>query len=273
MSGQGLRIGAVGYLNSKPLVEDLQALIPGSSLEFELPSHLADRMAEGEFDVGLIPVVEFLKNRFCTYLPGLAVGCRGPVLSVCVFSKVPFDQIRSISIDEGSRTSAALLRILFHGNYWSIGNVHPLPICQSAETVETDAVLIIGDRAMRQKLPGFPHRLDLGEEWFRQTGLPFVFAVWAVRPGLHLAHEVIEGFQAALNRGMQSLPRLAVREAALLGKDPDLCLHYLSHHIRYDLGATELAGLHLFQRRLDQLAIVPWRAIHEVHRLDSSCCR
>ena len=117
MSGQGLRIGAVGYLNSKPLVEDLQALIPGSSLEFELPSHLADRMAEGEFDVGLIPVVEFLKNRFCTYLPGLAVGCRGPVLSVCVFSKVPFDQIRSISIDEGSRTSAALLRILFHGNY------------------------------------------------------------------------------------------------------------------------------------------------------------
>lgn len=271
MTVQCLRIGAVGYLNSKPLVENLQALVPGSALEFELPSRLADRMAAGEFDVGLIPVVEFLKNPSSTYLPGLAVGCRGPVLSVCVFSKVPLDQICSISIDEGSRTSAALLRVLFQGNNWPIGSVFPLPVSQSAETVETDAVLIIGDRAMRQTLSGFPYRLDLGEEWYRQTGLPFVFAVWAVRSGLKLAPEVIDGFQAALKLGMLSVANIAVREAAHLGKDPDLCLHYLSHHIRYDLGRAELAGLYLFQRRLDQLELVPWRTIHEVHRLDSSC--
>jgi chorismate dehydratase len=148
-----------------------------------------------------------------------------------------------------------------------------LPVSQSAETVETDAVLIIGDRAMRQTLSGFPYRLDLGEEWYRQTGLPFVFALWAVRPGLKLAPEVIDGFQASLNKGMQSLASIAVKEAAQLDKDPDLCLHYLSHHIRYDLGTTELAGLYLFQRRLDQLELVPWRSIHEVHRLDPSCCR
>lgn len=273
MTVQRLRIGAVGYLNSKPLVEDLQVLVPGSTLEFELPSRLADRMAVGAFDIGLIPVVEFLKNRSSTYIPGLAVGCRGPVLSVSVFSRVPFDRIGSISVDEGSRTSVALLRILFHENSWPLETVVPLPISQPAESVQTDAVLIIGDKAMRHELPGFPHRLDLGEEWFRQTGLPFVFAVWAVRPGLALSREVVEGFQAALNHGIEALPRLATREATLLGKDPKLCLHYLSHHIRYRLGSSELAGLHRFQHRLNQLALVPWRSIHEVHQLDPTCCR
>src|SRR5439155_18055084 len=109
--GTTLRVGAVNYLNSKPLIERLTHFAPGVELSLALPSRLADQLAAGTIDVGLIPVVEFFRGTGYTYIPNIAIASRGPVLSVTLFSSVPWPEIRSVALDEGSRTSAALAQI------------------------------------------------------------------------------------------------------------------------------------------------------------------
>src|SRR5262249_41429297 len=121
--------------------------------------------------------------------------------------------------------------------------VIPLPLDRGAEEVEADAVLLIGDRAMRACLPGFPFAFDLGREWFDWTGLPFVFAVWAVRAGADL-----DGVEVALaeakRRGLERAGQIAHREAPRLGLDAGFCRRYLQTLLCFDLGPHELAGLH-----------------------------
>src|SRR5882672_6107268 len=112
-----LRVGAVNYLNTKPLVERLTDFAPNIDLSLDLPSRLADQLAAGELDVGLIPVVEFFRGDNYTFVPNIAIGSRGPVLSVTLFSRVPWPEIRSVALDEGSRTSAALTQILLRKRY------------------------------------------------------------------------------------------------------------------------------------------------------------
>ena len=189
-----VRVGAVNYLNAKPLTEDLERFAPGVDLTLDLPSRLADRMAAGELDIGLIPVVEFFRAGDYTYLPDLAIATRGAVLSVTLFSRVPWGEIRTVALDEGSRSSAALAQILLRKRHGVRPQVETLPIDVPADDISTDAVLLIGDRAMRACLPGFDYAYDLGEEWTAWTGLPMVFALWAVRPGVELSPEALAGF-------------------------------------------------------------------------------
>ena len=179
-----LRVGAVNYLNAKPLVERLTDLAPNVKLSLDLPSRLAARLAVGDLAVGLIPVAEFFRSDGYTFVPNVAIGSRGPVLSVTLFSKRPWGEIHSVSLDEGSRTSAALTRILLRKRYGVRPSFEQLPIDSSADDLSTDAVLLIGDRAMRACLPGYRFAYDLGEEWAAWTGLPMVFALWAVRKGV-----------------------------------------------------------------------------------------
>ena len=128
-----LRVGAVNYLNTKPLIERLTALAPAIDLSLALPSRLADQLARGDIDVGLIPVVEYFRGDGYTYIPGIAIGSRGAVLSVTLFSRVPWADIRSVSLDEGSRTSAALTQILLRKRYGVRPRVEPLPIDAPAD--------------------------------------------------------------------------------------------------------------------------------------------
>src|SRR5688572_2268063 len=208
-----LRVGAVNYLNSKPLIERLTDFAPEIDLTLDLPSRLADRMAAGELDVGLIPVVEFFRGDGYTFVPNIAIASRGPVLSVTLFSRVPWSEIRSVALDEGSRTSAALTRILLAKRYGVNPQFRPLPIDAPAEEAKTDAVLLIGDRAMRACLPGFRHAYDLGAEWTEWTDLPMVYAVWAVRGGVELG-ATERGFHRAKEYGLAHAGQIAQREAA-----------------------------------------------------------
>ena len=193
-----LRVGAVNYLNTKPLIEGLTDFAPDIELSLDLPSRLADQLAGGELEVGLIPVIEYLRGDGYSVVPNCSIASRGPVLSVTVFSRVPWDEIRSVSLDEGSRTSAALTKVLLNRP-----NIlyRQLPIDVPADDVSTDAVLLIGDRAMKACLPGFGHSYDLGEEWYRLTGHPMVFAVWAVRHGVELG-ETVHAFAKAKRLGL-----------------------------------------------------------------------
>lgn len=264
-----LRIGAVSYLNSKPLVEELDRFLPRSTLEFDTPSSLAHRMKSGEFDIGLIPLVEFLNWEDCRYLPGMAVGCNGPVRSVCVHSKVDWKQVNSTAMDEGSRTSVALTRVIFRERGWNTGPTHSLPMNDAPSKSNADAVLLIGDRAMDPSLRGYPWKIDLGQEWLELTGLPFVFALWAVRPGLKVSTASLGAFQKSLELGRQRVAEIARRESRLLKKNEADCLDYLTNNIRYDLGPEQLKGITEFQKKLDALGLVKWRTIHEVDRDDS----
>jgi chorismate dehydratase len=237
-----IRIGAVNYLNSKPLICDLAELAPDAELILDVPSLLADRLAEAQLDVALIPAIEYFRTPGYTIVPDIAIATRGPVLSVTLFSRVPWSEIRRVALDAGSRTSAALAQILLRKRYGATPEVVSLPLERDAEDADADAVLLIGDRAMRACLPGFAHAFDLGQEWFDWTGLPFVYAFWAVRAGVDLG-PVAEALVEAKRRGLERVGPIAAHEAPRLGLDAGFCRRYLQSIIHFDLGPREQAGL------------------------------
>jgi chorismate dehydratase len=251
-----IRVGAVNYLNTKPLIEGLGTFAPNAELELDLPSRLADRLAASDLDVALIPVVEYLRAGTYTVVPEIAIASRGPVLSVTLFSRVPWPEIRSVALDEGSRTSAALTRILLEKRHGIRPDTMQLPMGVAADDMSTDAVLLIGDRAMKACLPGFDHAYDLGQEWFDWTGLPFVYAVWAVREGVDL-RGVDRALQHCKDYGLAKAGPIAQREAARLGLDPGFCRRYLSNILCFDLGPREQEGLSRFQELAGELGFVP----------------
>jgi len=240
-----LRIGAVNYLNTKPLIHDLSDLAPAAELILDYPSRLADALQRGRMDVALIPIIEYFRAGTYSLVPGIAIASSGPVLSVTLFSKKPWAEIRRLALDEGSRTSAALAQILLRKKHGVRPEIVPLRLDQHAEDVDADAVLLIGDRAMHACLPGFAHAFDLGQEWHDWTGLPFVYAAWAVREGVELG-SVADALVEAKRRGVAHIGPIASHEAPLLGLDAGFCRRYLANIIRFDLGPREQAGLHHF---------------------------
>jgi len=250
-----IRVGAVNYLNTKPLIEGLETFAPNIELTLDLPSRLADRLATGDLDVGLIPVIELFRSGNYRVIPDVSISSRGPVMSVTLFSRVPWSEIRSVSLDEGSRTSAALTQVLLRQSGIT-PMLNQLPIDVPADDVSTDAVLLIGDRAMHACLPGFIYSYDLGREWFELTGLPMVFAVWAVRDGVDLG-PAEPAFAKAKRYGLLRSGIIAEREAASLGLDPGYCRRYFDTIIRYDLGPKELAGMQRFRQMATEIGLAP----------------
>jgi chorismate dehydratase len=238
-----IRIGAVTYLNTKPLIYRLDELATGAELILDLPSRLADRLEAAELDVALIPIIEYFRTGPYRIVPNIAIASHGPVLSVTLFSRVPWPEIRRVALDVGSRTSAALTQVLLQKRYGVQPEIVPLPMDADADKVDADAVLLIGDRAMRACLPGFVHAYDLGQEWHDWVGLPFVYAVWAVRDGVDLG-PVEAALHEAKRQGCRAIGSIAFQEAPKLGLDAGFCRRYLSNIIRFDLGPREQAGLH-----------------------------
>jgi chorismate dehydratase len=249
-----IRIGAVNYLNTKPLIHDLDTLVGDAELILDYPSRLADGLRQGRLDVALIPIVEYFRAGDYTLVPDIAIASHGPVLSVTLFSRVPWAEMRRVALDEGSRTSAALTQVLLRKRYGVRPEICPLPLDRAAEDVDADAVLLIGDRAMHACLPGFRYAFDLGQEWHDWTGLPFVYAAWAVRPGVDLGH-VTEALHEAKRRGCANIGPIAAREAPALGLDAGFCRRYLANIIRFDLGPRELAGLHHYYMLAGELGL------------------
>jgi chorismate dehydratase len=239
---RAIRIGAVSYLNSKPLVYNLSQLAGEAELILDYPSRLADRLGAGELDVALIPVIEYFRGGNYRIVRNIAVASSGPVLSVTLFSRVSWPQIRRVALDVGSRTSAALTQVILRKRYGLDPEIVPHPMEAPAESVDADAVLLIGDRAMRACLPGFGFAFDLGQEWHDWVNLPFVYAVWAVRDGIDLG-PVEEALHEAKRQGCQAVGQIAFEEGPALGLDAGFCRRYLSNIIRFDLGPREQAGL------------------------------
>jgi chorismate dehydratase len=256
MYADRLRIGAVHYLNSKPLVFGLSDDAPEFELIFDLPSRLADGLSDGRLDVALIPSIEFFRDPTYTIVSDACIGCRGPVLSVKLFCRRPPPEIRSVAMDEGSRTSAALVQILLHDRYGLTPRLESLPIGASMEDTNADAVLLIGDRAIHSPAASFADVWDLGDQWCRWSELPFVFAMWVARSGIDTTC-LADILGTARDRGVANLETIARAEAAAAGLTVPECLSYLRDNLHFHLGAGQRQGMELFYRRACQLSLVP----------------
>lgn len=249
-----LKIGAVSYLNSKPLIQDLADLCPDADLILDYPSRLADELAAGRLDVALIPSVEAFLDSSYEIVSDACVATHGPVLSVKLYSRVPPGQIRTLALDEGSRTSAALSQILLHERYGVRPTLENLPLQNSTSDTQSDAVLLIGDRAMATPAEQFHTTWDLGEEWVNWTGLPFVFAMWVTRRETELG-DIPSQLSGARNRGLQQIDRIACEGANALDLSESTAHEYLTKNLYFHLGAAESAGLKLFQELAADLGL------------------
>ena len=251
-----VRVGAVSYLNSKPLVEDLGLLLPDAEVSLNYPSRLADDLATGDLDIGLIPVVECMRDPDYEIISDACVATCGPVLSVKLYCRVHPGFIRTLALDEGSRTSAALARIMLHERFGVTPSRRALPLGRSVADTDADAILLIGDRAMHTPAEQFDTVWDLGEEWLNWTGLPFVFAAWVARSGTASDH-VVERLGEARDRGVSRIPTIARREAAKLGISAAGAESYLRDNLQFRLASAERSGLKLFHELVVQLGLAP----------------
>jgi chorismate dehydratase len=240
-----IRVGAVGYLNARPLTFCLRQLAPHAEIIEDLPSRLADGLADGRLDVALIPSIERFRHPDYTIVSDACVACDGPVRSIKLYGRVPLARIRTLALDEGSRTSAALTRILLKERFGLEPELGQLPIGASLAQTDADAVMLIGDRAMLPVEGSFEFVWDLGEQWSGWTGLPFVFATWTARRSIDLKG-LDELFAAARDEGVCRLVEIADREAPLLGISEEDCLSYFRDNLRFRLGPRERQGLEKF---------------------------
>jgi chorismate dehydratase len=240
-----IRVGAVTYLNSQPLVFCLDRLAPEVEVVLDYPSRLADGLAQSRLDVAIIPSIEYLRQPGRTIVSDACIACHGPVRSVKLFSRVPIAKIGSLALDEGSRTSAALARILLKERFGLEPRLTGLPLDMSLDRSTADATVLIGDRAMLAPEADFDVVWDLGEEWMRWTGLPFVFALWVARSGIPL-EPIDRLLTTARDEGVCHLEEIARRAAATMGLDQAYCLSYLRDHLKFHLGEAERQGLKRF---------------------------
>jgi chorismate dehydratase len=263
-----IRIGAVSYLNAKPLYHRLCEFAPYVRLSMDVPSLLAEQLAEGELDVALIPSVEYLRGAGRGYeiIPGIGIAACGAVRSVKLFSRVPYDRIGRLALDAGSRTSQVLARIWLDAAHGvRPDQIEELPLGVSALESTADAVLVIGDRAMRVPSDSFHDVIDLGEAWHALTGLPFVFAFWVARQGVELG-DLPLALEKSRTAGLAAAASLARMHGPRLGLDFATCYDYLTRILSYDLGEPEIAGLTRFATMAAALGLAPAGVPFEFHR-------
>ncbi len=252
-----MRLATVPFINAEPLLwgfrrgpyRDL------ASVEEIPPSRIPERLRAGTIDLGLIPTIEIQRWSELEILPYLCIAAKRRARSVILASRVPVDRIRSVALDENSRTSAALLRILLeHRGLRGIVYDEAAPSLR-AMLRDHDAALLIGDAALRTDTAGL-EVLDLGALWHAATGLPFVFAVWAIRPGMTLP-EGPRPFLDSRQMGIANIATIARESADRLGLTPAAIEEYLRINLHYHLGSEESRGLDLFFRQAHELGLIP----------------
>jgi chorismate dehydratase len=240
------RVGTVPWLNAVPLLAGLAEAV---RLEVASPADLSGRLADGDLDAALLPAAEAARGVGDGPLGRHGIASEGPVASVLVFFRCPPAEVREVALDPASRTSAALARHLLEGAARTPLRFRPASRAgPDPRTEEADAVLVIGDPALAASAAWTGQVLDLGAEWTRRTGLPFVFARWTARAGLAPAERarlaaVLDG---AADRGLPVRADLARAWAEGHGQDPRRAIHYVQRHVRYRIGPREEEALARF---------------------------
>lgn len=249
-----LRVLGVEYLNARPLWESLRD-DPRIELSLLPPSSLARSLAEDEADVGLLPVAAAATMGELRLLRNMAIGARGKVRSVAIVADRPIHELDSIALDLSSRTSVVLTRLLLARRKLTPRLFGALPQEAIASVGERTGALIIGDPALDLE-ERYPYRLDLAEDWFEWTGLPFVFAAWFARPDA-VSRDQEDLFRIAKQKGLARTDAIAAEHAARSGLSVESLRSYLTESIRYDLGDEELAGLERFWSEAARAGLLP----------------
>jgi chorismate dehydratase len=243
-----IRFSVVDFLNARPLIWGLlENPPPGVEVSRDVPSACADKLASGEADVGLIPSIEYQRIPGLRVVAGLGIAAASEVRSVLLVSDVSREKIRSVALDPASRTSAVLTRLLLKRRY----GVEP----EFRDGGAADASLVIGDPALKTRLNGRVV-LDLAAEWRAFSGHPFVFAFWAMRPGVPAA-EVTEIVRDSYAGAQRDFPRLVAKEAGESGLSEAVVEDYLRHSLHYELDAGDLDGLALYYRLAAEERLIP----------------
>ena len=239
-----LRIGSVPYLNARPLIYGIE-----DQVTLAVPSRLADLMFRGQFDAALIPVAEILAHDQYEIVDNIAIASRGPVRSVFLAHREPVEKLKRVAVDPASRTSVWLLRVLLKARYGIAPEFYPRP--SGAELTEHEAMMLIGDEAI-----GYATRdavqpvLDLGEAWWELTGLPFVFAAWAVQRGVAMGMSLLREAKA---NGLAHLEEIVQDSTEAT---PEFRREYLTQNVCFDLGDAEKEGLRRFQQYLVEQGLI-----------------
>jgi len=249
------QVGAVRYLNTKPLVYRIDPH-EEFDLKFDYPSYLADQLRRGELDIALIPSIEYFLGDDYRIISDACIGCQGPVWSVKLFFRKQPAEVETLALDEGSRTSAALAKILLRERFGVRPITKPLPVGSDLRDADADAILLIGDRAIHPPVIDVVDVWDLGETWVKWTGLPFVFAMWVARKDAPI-EAVATRLTQARNLGVAHLSEIAESEAPRYCLTTAECFHYLQDNLHFFLGDQEKQGLELYYKYAANLGIVP----------------
>lgn len=259
-----LRVSAISYLNTAPLMWDFEHGNAGDAFDisYTLPSACARALAAGTADIGIIPAAAYTEIAGLRIIPDVAIASRRAVRSILLVSKIPIDQVRSVALDTSSMTSVTLTKVLF--KKWLGGGRTFTPMAPDLDAMlaEHDAGLLIGDPALKVDRSRY-YTLDLAEEWIRHTGKPFVFAFWAVRrealPGADPALDLPAVFQNSRDHGLEatSLNQIASEWAPRLDIGEAEVRSYLTQNIHYRLDAGAMEGLQLFYQYAAEIGALP----------------
>lgn len=243
-----IRVGAVNYLNTKPLIYGFEhgEMKEQVDLVLEYPSKIADMLLYDHIDVGLVPVAVIPELKEHYIISEYCIGCDGEVGSVCLFSEVPLEEIDSILLDYQSKTSVELLKILIK-EHWKFNPEIIFTTEDYRRQINgTTAGLIIGDRALEQRKIS-KYKYDLGLEWKKFTGLPFVFAAWVSNKKIDPLF--IQSFNNANLYGLQQIDKVVAENES---KSFDLKAYYTSY-INYNFNESAKNGLASFIEKISTL--------------------
>lgn len=264
-----LRISAISYLNTAPLMWDFEHLGEGQpnaasnfDISYTVPSRCAAELQQGSADIGIIPAAAYASIPDLAILPSVAIASRRAVRSILLVSKRPLEEIQTVALDTSSLTSVALTKILFAKLWKRESSFSAAAPDLDKMLQQSDAALLIGDPALKVDRSGYL-TYDLAEEWIRFTGKPFVFAFWAVRqaalknasPSLDLAAI----FQESRDHGLRpdNLDQIARDWAPKLGLSEASVRSYLTENIHYYLDTECQEGLQLFYRYAAEIGVLP----------------
>jgi chorismate dehydratase len=268
-----IRLGAVGYLNARPLVYGLENH-PRFDLRYDLPSECARLLHAHETDVGLIPSIEYLRGPIAyRIVPGPAVISRGPVASVAIYTRREPGDIRTIAMDTSSRTSVALAMVILRRRFGVTAAPAAMAPDLGAMLDQADAALIIGDVALFVDHDAIGARkIDLGEEWTLMTGLPFVYACWTGWPDA-VGRDDVAALRRARDAGVAQSDAVAASYYPEDTPRQAAARRYLRDNIQYVLGGEEIDGLTTFYRYASELDLVAFDGTLQFYDADDPDAR
>ncbi len=257
-----MRISAISYLNTAPLMWDFEHGEQGGAFEisYTVPSECAAQLKAGTADIGIIPAAAYATIPGLRIIAGVAIASKRPVRSILLVSKKPLEEIKAVALDTSSLTSVALLRVLFHRWWGERRDFSSVAPDIKKMLGSHDAGLLIGDPALQVDRSRY-FTYDLAEQWLRFTGKPFVFAFWAVREDAaeKTALDLASIFQSSRDHGLasSSLDQIAREWAPRTGLGEAGVRSYLTENIHYQLDAECIEGLELFYRYAQECGVLP----------------